>query len=82
MSGWNPQTWQALIDRYSASLVMFAAQWVADPEDVVQEAYFELFRQPTPPDAPPAWLFAVVRNKALTAIRSESTQAIPARRAA
>ncbi len=36
MSGWSPDTWQTLIARHAPALVMYAAQWSPDPEDVVQ----------------------------------------------
>jgi RNA polymerase sigma-70 factor (ECF subfamily) len=60
-----------LIDRYAAALVLYARQWCAAPEDVVQEAFLALMAQPTVPDAVAAWLFRVVRNRAISAARAE-----------
>lgn len=37
----------------------------------MQEAFVEFARQATPPDSAEAWLYRVVRNRALNAARSE-----------
>ena len=42
----------------------------AAAEDVVQEAFLELFRQPEQPQNTSAWLYKVVRNKSISARRS------------
>ena len=49
---------------------LFARQWCDCPDDVVQEALIELVAQPRTPDDVAAWLYRVVRNKAITAWRS------------
>lgn len=59
-----------LLDRYSASLELFAAQWTVSPEDCVQEAFMELARQATEPENCVAWLFQAVRRRAFNANRS------------
>ncbi len=59
-----------LVDRHAAALTLYARQWCANPEDVVQEAFLKLARERTPPDNPAAWLFRVVRNAAIDATRS------------
>jgi len=59
-----------LLDRHAAALELYARQWCAAPEDVVQEAFLKLARQRTPPDQPVSWLFRVVRNGAISAGRS------------
>lgn len=59
-----------LLDRHAAALELYAAQWTASPEDCVQEALIELARQPSAPERPAAWLYRVVRNRALNAARS------------
>lgn len=59
-----------LIRRHSASLVLYARQWTATPEDVVQEAYMKLVRQSPTPEQPVAWLYRVVRNGAISDARS------------
>src|SRR5262249_33025680 len=58
-----------LIDAHAASLVLYARQWCAAPEDVVQEAFLKLVCQGRPPQDEVAWLYRVVRNGALDAPR-------------
>ena len=60
-----------LLDRHGAALVLFARQFCASPEDVVQESFVQLARQGTAPDQPVAWLYRVVRNGAISAARGE-----------
>jgi RNA polymerase sigma-70 factor (ECF subfamily) len=60
-----------LLDRHGAALVLFARQFCASPEDVVQEAFVQLARQDEAPVQPAAWLYRVVRNGALSAARGE-----------
>jgi RNA polymerase sigma factor (sigma-70 family) len=60
-----------LIDGHAATLVLFARQWCAAPEDVVQEALCRLAEQRTWPDDPVAWLYRVVRNRAIDAGKAE-----------
>lgn len=58
-----------LMDTHAAPLVLYARQWCAEPEDVVQEAFLKLVRQSQRlPDAV-AWLYRVVRNGAIDASR-------------
>jgi RNA polymerase sigma-70 factor (ECF subfamily) len=52
-------------------LVLFARQFCASPEDVVQEAFVQFARQRCIPDQPVAWLYRVVRNGAVSAARGE-----------
>jgi RNA polymerase sigma factor (sigma-70 family) len=54
-----------LIDAHAAPLVLCARQWCAEPEDVVQEAFVKLVRQSRPPLDAVAWLYRVVRNRAI-----------------
>jgi len=75
-----------LIDMHSATLVLCARQWCAEPEDVVQEAFVKLVRQSRPPVDAVAWLYRVVRNGAIDASkmarrrqRRESAVARPVR---
>lgn len=60
-----------VLDRYGAALALYARQWCACPEDVVQEALLELFCQPTRPKHVAAWLHRVVRNRAISAGRGQ-----------
>ncbi len=60
-----------LFDRYAAALQFYAAQRTTAPQDCVQEAFVELARQTSQPRDPGAWLFRVVRNRALNAARAQ-----------
>jgi RNA polymerase sigma factor (sigma-70 family) len=66
----TPEILGGVFDRYAAPLQLFARQWCGCPEDVVQQALIELAGQPQMPDDVAAWLYRVVRNKAITAWRS------------
>lgn len=60
-----------LVDELGASLVLFARQWCSYPDDALQEALIELIKMDPVPRSPKAWLFRVVRNKAMNLARSE-----------
>ena len=60
-----------LVDQHAAALVLYARQWCAGPEDVVQEAFLKLVAQRQPPTNAVAWLYRVVRNAAVSAARTE-----------
>ena len=60
----------ALVDRHAAGLVLYARQWCAAPEDVVQAAFLKLARAGTPPENLVPWLYRVVRNGAIDAGRA------------
>lgn len=57
----------SLFDAHAARLVLYARQWCAAPEDVVQEALLRLARLRAPPDDVVAYLYRMVRNAALDA---------------
>lgn len=61
----------AAVERHAAALTLYARQWTAAPEDVVQEAFVKLARLQTSPEPVAPWLFRAVRNAALSAARSE-----------
>jgi len=58
-----------LLDLHANPLRLFAAQWSNSPDDCVQEAFVQLAAQPTQPDKPVAWLYQVVRRRALNDLR-------------
>ncbi|MCA9259761.1 MAG: sigma-70 family RNA polymerase sigma factor [Planctomycetales bacterium] len=60
-----------LLDQHGAALALFAQQWTQASDDCVQDAFVELAGQTPAPDEPIAWLYRVVRNRALNAARSE-----------
>jgi RNA polymerase sigma-70 factor (ECF subfamily) len=56
------QTW----DEISRGLILYARQWVGTAaEDVVQEAFLKLLTESPPPVSTKAWLYRVVRNRAI-----------------
>ena len=59
-----------LLDDHGGRLAMYAAQWTDAPDDCVQEALIELARQSPLPERPVAWLYRVVKHRALNAARS------------
>jgi RNA polymerase sigma factor (sigma-70 family) len=61
----------ATVDRYAGALSLYARQWCAWPDDVVQEAFIKLGGMETPPPTVGAWLFHFVRQRAISAGRSE-----------
>jgi RNA polymerase sigma-70 factor (ECF subfamily) len=58
-----------LLDEHGAALALYASQWTTAPDDCVQDALIELARQPAAPDHAVAWLYRVVKNRALNAGR-------------
>src|SRR4051812_40231051 len=67
----DPDVLARLIDRHAAALVLYARQWCAAAEDVVQESLVKLAGQRTVPRHLLAWLYRVVRNGAISAARAE-----------
>lgn len=59
-----------LLDEHAAALGLYARQWCDSPDDAVQEALIELARQDPLPRDVLAWLYRVVRNKAISASRA------------
>jgi DNA-directed RNA polymerase specialized sigma24 family protein len=59
-----------LLDAHGAALVLYAQQWCDTPEDVTQEAFLALMHQPALPDNAVGWLYRVVRNGAINAVRA------------
>jgi len=59
-----------LLDEQGAALALYAAQWTAEPDDCVQEALIELAGQPALPASPVAWMYLVVKRRALNHLRS------------
>lgn len=67
----TPELLGSLLARHAGSLALYARQWCDRPDDVVQDAFLQLARQPTVPDDPAAWLYRVVRNGAHSAVRAD-----------
>lgn len=66
----GPEQLASLLEAHGAALELFAAQWSPTPDDCVQEAFIELARQAQSPDRVVAWLYRVVRNRAISHARS------------
>ena len=66
----GPEDLGRLIDQHAAALVLYARQWCAWPEDIVQEAFIKLSRETKPPANVQSWIYRVVRNAALSGARS------------
>src|SRR5438874_10860712 len=60
-----------LLDEHGPALALYAAQWTDATDDCVQEAIIELARQPKSPQHVVAWLYRVVKNRALNAARGD-----------
>lgn len=72
MNWFNGGAIAKLLDEHFSSLSLFASQWTDSAEDCVQDAILELARQKSPPENIIAWLFHVVRRRAMSAHRSTS----------
>ena len=66
----GPEQLGDLVDRYGAALALYARQWCATPEDVVQTAFLKLVKLRTTPENLVPWLYRVVRNGAIDASRA------------
>jgi RNA polymerase sigma factor (sigma-70 family) len=66
----GPDVLGRLFDRHAAALELYARQWCTSPEDVVQEALILLASEPQEPQDVVAWLYRVVRTRAINALRS------------
>jgi RNA polymerase sigma-70 factor (ECF subfamily) len=66
----GPDQLASLLEAHGAALELFAAQWSESADDCVQEAFIELARQGQSPDRVVAWLYRVVRNRAISHARS------------
>ena len=66
----GPELLGRLVDHHAAALELYARQLCPCPQDAVQEALVELACQKTMPQDVVAWLYLVVRNKALSAARA------------
>jgi RNA polymerase sigma-70 factor (ECF subfamily) len=67
----TPEQLGRWLDEHGRALVLFARQWCHSADDVVQEAFVRLARQPAAPENVAGWLYRVVRNGAISAARSE-----------
>ena len=66
----TPELLGRLLDEQGGALALYAAQWTDAADDCVQEALIELARQPAVPRNVVAWLYRVVRNRAISDFRA------------
>jgi RNA polymerase sigma-70 factor (ECF subfamily) len=71
----SPEEFARLLDIHAPPLMLYARQWCAAPEDVVQDAFLELVVLRPPPRDVVAWLYRVVRNKAIDVARTSQRRA-------
>ena len=71
-----------LLDRHGAALELYASQWTRWPEDAVQEAFVELARQTELPKNLAAWLYQVVKYRALNDRRASQRRQLHEQEAA
>jgi RNA polymerase sigma-70 factor (ECF subfamily) len=62
-----PHDLAQLVDTVGPRLALYARQWCAAPDDVVQDAFLKLIALRRSPQDPVRWLFRVVRNGAIDA---------------
>ena len=61
-----------LVEAHADALLLYARQWNdAIAEDVVQEAFLRLIREPQMPTSPKSWLYRVVRNEMIDRLRHQ-----------
>jgi RNA polymerase sigma-70 factor (ECF subfamily) len=65
----SPHDFAQLLDTHGPPLLLYARQWCAAPEDVVQDAFLKLVALRPPPRSVVPWLYQVVRNGAIDAQR-------------
>jgi RNA polymerase sigma factor (sigma-70 family) len=66
----EPEALGDLYRRYAPALRLFARQWPGVSDDLVHHAFVRLAGQRPPPENVVPWLYKVVRNEALAAVRS------------
>lgn len=66
----GPEILGRLVDEHAAALVLYARQWCSTPEDVVQNAFAKLAALRNSPENVVPWLYRVVRNEAISALRA------------
>jgi len=75
MAGVDAETLKRLLDANSAALGLYARQWCNTPEDVVQDVFLLLMREPAVPENVVGWLYRAVRNKAINAAQASRRRA-------
>src|SRR5438552_3695533 len=66
----TPHEFTRLMNSHGPPLILYARQWCAAPEDVVQEAFLKLVALRQSPHAVVPWLYKVVRHGAIDSGRT------------
>jgi RNA polymerase sigma factor (sigma-70 family) len=66
----TPHDFTRLLNAHGPPLILYARQWSAAPEDVVQEAFLKLVALRQQPHAVVPWLYKVVRHAAIDSGRT------------
>jgi RNA polymerase sigma factor (sigma-70 family) len=67
----GPEELERLLARHGGPLVLYARQWSASPEDVVQDVFLRLVALRSAPRSVVGWLYRAVRNRAISRARSD-----------
>jgi RNA polymerase sigma factor (sigma-70 family) len=67
-----PEELGRLYREHAPALRLYVRQWPGAEEDLVQDAFVKLAQQVPPPEQVLQWLYRVVRNGALMAVRGEA----------
>src|SRR5689334_17166575 len=67
-----PEELGRLYREHARALCLYARQWPAGDDDLVQDAFVKLAQQSPPPRQVLPWLYRTVRNGALAAGRGEA----------
>ena len=72
MSRIAPEELARCYREHAPALRLYARQWGSAGEDLVQEAFVRLAQQTPTPERTLAWLYQVVRNAAVAALRPKN----------
>ncbi len=67
----SPHELARLVDDHGPALILYARQWCLAPEDVVQDVFVKLVTLTETPRDVTAWLYRLVRNRAIDAGRTD-----------
>jgi RNA polymerase sigma factor (sigma-70 family) len=77
MGPFNPGEFEELFEAHADRMVLYARQWVdrETAEDVVQDVFVKLMQVKKRPTALKPWLYRLVRNRAISRLRSGGRRA-------
>jgi RNA polymerase sigma-70 factor (ECF subfamily) len=77
----DPEGLGGLLDAHGPPLILFARQYCEEPEDAVQDVFVKLAARRRWPHRVVSWLYAAVRNRAISIARATSRRRRRERRA-